>query len=164
MTYYDELREHYKAVKNRLRGPEPVACGVAPAKAQIAAGGVARPTGVVPARTAEVMAGLAAGNKFKFDPSEVAIKKRRVANVIYYRRILHEVAERLDIPPKVIEGRRRWKPVAQARHEVWFRAYIEHDYSVNHLAKIAGVDHTTLMHGIRAHASRLANGSELSVV
>jgi len=156
--------EHYKAVKTRLKGPEPVRKGVVPEKVQIAAGGVARPTGVVPARTVEVMAGLAAGNEFKFDPAEIAIKKRKLASAIYYRRILHEVADKLDIPPETIEGRRRWKPVAQARHEVWFRAYVEHDYSVNRLARIANVDHTTLMHGIRAHASRLANGRELSVV
>lgn len=81
------------------------------------------------------------------------------------QRILEVVASKHGFTPAQILFRRRLKPLVLARHEAMYEMYMKTDFSLPMIGrKFGGLDHTTILAGVRAHAKRndlpLMNGHE----
>lgn len=71
--------------------------------------------------------------------------------------ILEEVAERHRVPVAVMKGTRRYKKYVHARQEAMYRISMEvENLSLPQIGRnLGGRDHTTVLHGIRAHKARI---------
>lgn len=70
-------------------------------------------------------------------------------------RILEEVAAKHDVTVADIRGPRRRIEISHARQEAMYRLYSERkNLSLPMIGRMLSRDHTTVMHGIRAHAKR----------
>ncbi len=49
----------------------------------------------------------------------------------------------------------RLSPVARARHRAWWEIHRAGRYSYPYVARVWGVDHTSIMHGVTAHEARM---------
>lgn len=68
-------------------------------------------------------------------------------------RRLEAIAERRGVPMSLIMSDRRYSKVARARWEMW--AMLRDDgWSLPRIAAFFDRDHTTVLHGIKAHHSR----------
>ena len=65
-----------------------------------------------------------------------------------------DVAAEAGIPPAAILGPRRDKRTAQARQAVMYMARLD-GHSLNDIGRVLSRDHTTIMHGIKAHEARM---------
>ena len=82
------------------------------------------------------------------------------------RAILADVASARGVPVAQILSHRRTRRIAEARQEAWSRIYALRAGGPSHTAvyslpQIGGWfdrDHTTVLHGIRAHKKRMAEG------
>lgn len=95
---------------------------------------------------------------FKFDPetpiyvvttSDVVIDMRPIelpAMPDSLRRIILEVAQKLNIHPNEIVGKGRTEPVVQARREFVWRARQETNYSFPRIGRALNRDHTTALY------------------
>lgn len=78
--------------------------------------------------------------------------------------ILAEAAADHGLPPTAITGDRRFAHHVRARQEFMWRARQvkwadgTHRYSLPMIGKFLGVDHTTVLHGVRAHEKRIGAG------
>jgi chromosomal replication initiator protein len=73
------------------------------------------------------------------------------------RQILSEVSQKRGIPVADIVGPWRRQDLVEARHEAAYRMRTETMMSFPLIGRaIGGRDHTTVLHGYRRHAARLA--------
>ena len=71
--------------------------------------------------------------------------------------ILREVAGRHALRVEDLTGRRRTQPIAQARQEAMAEAWRRTALSKCEIGRrLGGRDHTTVIHGVRAHLAREA--------
>ncbi len=70
------------------------------------------------------------------------------------RLIAEQVAAKWQVGLKDILGYGRSQPAIAARHEAWYLCRLELGASLTRIALNFGRDHTTILHGIRAHAKR----------
>ena len=75
-----------------------------------------------------------------------------------WREILHAVARKHNIPVDWILSERRSGPIVLARQEAMYRIYEETTLSLPGIGSRLNRDHTTVLHGIRAHAKRIGEG------
>lgn len=73
-------------------------------------------------------------------------------------RIVSEVSASTGVPVRDITSDRRNLHIVAARHEVFWRLHAETDWSVAEIGRRLGRDHTTILHGIRQHEKRRAEG------
>lgn len=85
-----------------------------------------------------------------------------------WRRVTREVASRHDVAVESVLRPKGARIYSYMRFEVWFILYAmrrpggERIYSKSHLARLFGVDHTTVLHGLRKHCAM--NGIDLAVL
>ena len=74
--------------------------------------------------------------------------------------LLDEVCRRRAVTRHEVCSRSRTKAVASARHELWWRLrnHPEASFSFKEIGRIFRRDHATVIHGVRAHLRRLADG------
>ncbi len=72
------------------------------------------------------------------------------------RRIIFEVAAKTGHSVQSLLCARRSAPLVRARHEVWWRARNETQFSLPQIAAAYNRDHTSIMHGIAMHEKRMA--------
>lgn len=71
------------------------------------------------------------------------------------RGIVAEIAERDGIPVALLRGAPRTRFISDARQEAMWRMYQTGRFSLPQIgAFLGGRDHTTILHGVRAHAER----------
>lgn len=68
------------------------------------------------------------------------------------RALLSEVASRHQVTRAGILSPRRHRAIVRARHEWWFRLREELGLSYLELAAVVGLDHSTVMAGVKHHA------------
>ena len=130
--YLSELSAHYAAVRARVN-PPPV---------------------VVPAPLPMVR-----------EPVVVPVKRGRRKAMEYgvygcpprmsWRSIIQEVAMDHGIMPGDLRATTRRRPVALARQEAMYRLRVERGFSSAKIGQFLGQrDHTTVLHGVKAHALR----------
>jgi hypothetical protein len=74
-----------------------------------------------------------------------------------WRAKLNEVASRHRVAPEDILGPSRRRAFAWPRHELMAELYATGNYSLPQIGRwLGGRDHTTVLHGVRVHAKRLA--------
>lgn len=172
MTYQEQLKEHYKAVRKRLmqnaiqeRKPLPPP---------------------MPASTEKPEAGLVteeAENKIVTDAITVSDKLSsynyaqtvRMAEELMgsprlpplpglvlnesgsvrWVRILHAVANHHQIDASEIMGKSRRRSVVMARFEVFYRLRVELAYSYPKIGKLMKKDHSTIVHGVNKVRQKL---------
>jgi chromosomal replication initiation ATPase DnaA len=72
--------------------------------------------------------------------------------------LLDQVCRRRAVTRDEVCGEARTKAVVRARHEVWWllRNHPEVSFSFQEIGRLFGRDHATVLHGVRAHAQRVA--------
>lgn len=71
--------------------------------------------------------------------------------------ILRQVAEKHGLSVSDLKGRSRYRAVVWPRQEAMYELHTRTPLSLSQIARLVGVsDHTTVMHGIRRHAERVA--------
>lgn len=73
-------------------------------------------------------------------------------------RIIREVAAKYGRTVDELTGPLRWRSIAWARQEAMFRLRNETTLSYPDIGRRLNRDHTTILHGVRAHAKRMAEG------
>ena len=70
--------------------------------------------------------------------------------------LLAEICHRRGVVAQEVCGRGRSLGVCRARQELWWqiRHHPEREYSYSEIARLFGRDHTTIQHGVAAHARR----------
>lgn len=70
--------------------------------------------------------------------------------------LLEHLCERRGVVPDDVCGRTRAQSVTQARQELWWsiRHHPQRFYSLLEIARLFRRDHTTIAHGVAAHARR----------
>lgn len=68
--------------------------------------------------------------------------------------ILSETAAKHGVNPAFILTPYRWRKLAHARHEAMYRARMELGLSYPKLGVLFARDHSTCLHGVRAHELR----------
>lgn len=82
---------------------------------------------------------------------EVLVKER-----VTMRAIVERHAEATGISVDVLKGRARDYPTARARHAAMAECHSLGLWSLSVIGRFfGGRDHTTVLHGVRAHAARL---------
>lgn len=71
-----------------------------------------------------------------------------------FRKVVHEVAERRGIIPKLITSDSNARIASIPRQEVMWRLR-QLGYSTIQIGRALGRDHSTVIHGSRAHAARM---------
>lgn len=66
---------------------------------------------------------------------------------------LQLVADEYKIPTSHILGKRRFREVVRARHDLYWRL-TQLGYSYHYIASMLNVDHTSVMYGASTHATR----------
>ncbi len=70
-------------------------------------------------------------------------------------RIIAEVAQKHNVKASDILGKSRSRLFVSARHECCYRLVMEEDFSLPKAGhRLGGIDHTTVLHGIRRHLQR----------
>ena len=64
------------------------------------------------------------------------------------------IAKRYLLPVGHVVGRVRHRRAVQARHELWTVTLDTLDLSYPDAGRMFGVDHTTIIHGVRRHRER----------
>lgn len=77
-----------------------------------------------------------------------------------WRSIIEEVAQKHGVLMSDMRSVRRGRPLVAARHEAMWRMRNETSMSLPEIGRrLGGRDHTTVLHGIRKHEARIANGT-----
>ncbi|RAK51607.1 helix-turn-helix domain-containing protein [Phenylobacterium soli] len=80
------------------------------------------------------------------------------------RDIAEIVAEESGVPLEELRGQDRHKRIAHARQRAYALIYGTGHFSTSQIgAFFGGRDHTTVLHGIRAHKARMAKGQPMAV-
>ena len=66
-----------------------------------------------------------------------------------------EICQKHKVTLAELRSRRRDRPLAWARQEFWWRCKKETPASLPEMGRYLERDHTTAMHGIKAHAERM---------
>lgn len=75
-----------------------------------------------------------------------------------WKRIMIEVAEKHGVSPRDLVSSSRFRNIAAARFEAFYRVYLETNMGLPEIGrKFGGRDHTTVLHGIRTHAERIGD-------
>lgn len=82
----------------------------------------------------------------------VHIKNARI------REVIEEVAQRHDIPVGLIYAQDRRKAISTVRHEAYYLVHRDFGLSYPEVGRIFDRDHTTILHGVRKHEKRMAEG------
>lgn len=128
-TSVDELRAHYLALKRRTSG-------------------LSGPTGVVPPdRSKKPPVAVS-------EPSEgiVAIE----TNESQFLKLLQRTAVLHHIHPDKIRKPTLHREVVRVRQELFYRAYNDLHFTQQEIGRLAGVNHSTVNRGIKAHKKFLA--------
>jgi chromosomal replication initiation ATPase DnaA len=72
-----------------------------------------------------------------------------------YDRAEQAVAKERRIPVADLVSRSRSWPTARARHELWRRLHVDEGISKTTIARHYGVDHSSVVHGVRRAEARL---------
>lgn len=78
------------------------------------------------------------------------------------RAILDEVCAKHRLPVREVTGERRHIPLVRARQEfMWRCRQVKsldggYRFTLPQIGRFLAVDHTTVLHGVRAHAKRMA--------
>lgn len=88
--------------------------------------------------------------------AEIAAKRKEVAEQTRgpVHRIIAEVAAAHNLTPADITGQRRARVLSMPRQEAMYRAMMETNLTYPAVGLIFKRDHTTILHGVRVHASR----------
>ena len=73
---------------------------------------------------------------------------------IRWRAVIREVAQKHRLPVPYLLSTRRDHQVVVARHEAFFRLRTELAMSLPAIGRRFGMDHTSILHGVRKHAER----------
>lgn len=73
--------------------------------------------------------------------------------------IIREVCKARGLDRQLVCSPLRHFPLAHARHECWWRMQREVHLSTSQIGRHFNRDHTTVLHGIREHQRRMAEGS-----
>jgi Bacterial dnaA protein helix-turn-helix len=71
--------------------------------------------------------------------------------------LVERVCASLRVPVVLVLGRSRWRPLVRARHALWAAVREELGWSFPAIGRCFGVDHTTVLLGIRTHFAREGN-------
>lgn len=75
--------------------------------------------------------------------------------------MLRATAEANNLTPDELIGQSRKRRVCQPRQELMFRMYETGRYSLPLIGQfLGGRDHTTILHGVRAHRKRMAERAQ----
>ena len=76
--------------------------------------------------------------------------------------IVKEVAEKHGVTVLDLMSNRRFKKITTARQEFCYRARYETPRSLPEIGRfLGGKDHTTILHAVKRHAERIANGDAI---
>ena len=88
-------------------------------------------------------------------PTRQAMPRARMEIRQHWRAILREVAEKHGVRTDDLTGPRRSKGISHPRQEAMYRMRMETPLSYPAIgARLGDRDHTTCMHGVKAHARR----------
>jgi len=75
----------------------------------------------------------------------------------YYNHLIYHVGLATDTPVELIKSTRRMRSLVLCRQIVWHFMYTncKNAYTCLHIARLAGRDHTTVLHGIKCITSEL---------
>jgi len=124
---YSELKAHYIAVRKRL-------------------GGLGKSAGLVPITVAPVIEPPAP------EPEPLPPKSKWEIDSIpnnAFKRYLIFWAWKKDIDPNVLISQNRRKEIAPLRHNFFYDAYRDLDYSQSQIARFMNRDHTTVNNSIK---------------
>lgn len=77
-----------------------------------------------------------------------------------FRRRSREIAERHKVSLRQLLSPYRGRAVVKARQELMHTLVVEHGWSLMRAGRAIGRDHTTVLHGVRVHAARLAGEAQ----
>lgn len=149
-TYEAALRSHYAEVRSRLSPtPPPKVLRVVPVPIAPAPEPVAERTSEPAWKPIRILA---------IDGFEQA-DDEPIGQVdpFYWRKVIKEVAQKRGLTVIDILSERRDYKTVHARHEVFYRLRTETPMSLPRIGRrIGGVDHTTVLAGIKKHMERAA--------
>lgn len=172
MTYLEELKEHYKAVRARLRanailekkllpkripdfselGPEPKKprAGLVPEEAEgkiiTEALKEANPNWIGGNHSQAIKIAEEMASAPRLPPLPGLVLNETGA--VRWMRVLYAVAKHHKIDAKEIVGISRKRHVIQARFEVFYRLRVDLNFSYNKIAGLMKKDHSTIIHGV----------------
>lgn len=150
MTYAEELRQHYKMVRERLYGKHTNTVSLPVF--------IPPPTSsVIPDEEKKKITGLA----IDAPPAETISNAVSVADSdlgrLRWHRMLIEIARQHKIPATAICGKSRKHPVVSARHEFWYKLWKDFGWSYLKIGREMNFDHSSVMHGVKIHGARIDN-------
>lgn len=69
------------------------------------------------------------------------------------------ICETYDVTRDTLIGRRRTRSIAEARHHLMWILRVVLGLSLPRIGSLLERDHTTIIHGVRKHAERMAGGA-----
>ncbi len=78
----------------------------------------------------------------------------QAAGTITVQSLIREVAEKYKIPTALMLQDSRTRPLVFARQELFYRCVMEKGWSYARIGRYFDRDHTTVLHGVRAHAKK----------
>lgn len=94
--------------------------------------------------------------------TDLARVKRLRKTGIAYARVLRAVSEATGVSVEEVTGKCRLTTIAMARHLSWYVARAVTDCSLHEIARLHGCDHSSIAHGVKKVALRLATDVKLS--
>ena len=160
MTYKTDLEANYAAIRKRMYGgTKPVVRIALQAvhQAELEAANNAVPKDIGSLGVPTLVGGVAAPTGVSMPTSEaVRLGFNTGPNMREnYINVLKWVSKKHGIAPAVIQSGLRERRVIEARHELWWLVKFHLGYSFPRIAKLALRDHSTVIHGITKHSSRL---------
>jgi hypothetical protein len=172
MSYLEELKEHYKAVRQRMRKnaiKEPKALPPpTPESTEVLGEGLV----TVEAQNKIVTEAITiTGTLSSYDHMQTVRLAEELmgsprlpplpglvlheAGAVRWMRILHAVALQHKTDAEEILGRSRRRSVVMARFEVFYRLRVELAYSYPKIGKLMKKDHSTIVHGVNKVRQKL---------
>ena len=75
-------------------------------------------------------------------------------NALTMDALIQEVADKYQIPVPLMLQDSRQRPLVLARQEMFYRCVMEKGWSYARIGRYFDRDHTTVLHGVRAHARK----------
>jgi chromosomal replication initiation ATPase DnaA len=76
--------------------------------------------------------------------------------------LAHAICDRHHVTIDELLGRSRMSHIIAARFQLWFYLYMQKRMSTKGIGKIFGVDHSSVLHGIKKHGGRVCEDLESS--
>lgn len=74
--------------------------------------------------------------------------------LVYHEQLIRAWADHYGVTLAEINGERRLTRIVRARHAIWFELWLATRLSLPGIARLFNRDHSTVLHGIRQHATR----------